>query len=94
MPRLHDVRSVALNGAAAAWFRHVVSPLLHAPDQLQAAMLDGADAAAVRVHVPVRAAAQRGCFAGPAGRGCALSGDELLIAARVRGEPMSWEAAQ
>ena len=82
MQQLCAVRSVSPAGQGAmGWFRHVVRPLRMAQEAVLACI--------ARQHLE-RPYAGR-CFAGHEGGGCELSRDELAVAARVAGEPMSWE---
>lgn len=81
------VRVVPRTAEAAGWFRHVVRPLMSPPVQVVAA-LDDAAAASARGRGPYAGR----CFGAGEGAGCPLSLAEQRIAARVDGEPMSWEA--
>lgn len=76
-----------------AWFRHVVRPLMGPAGAASAAILDGAGGRSLRERDVGEAGLVLGCFSGPDGAGCPLSAAELEIAARVKWEPMSWEAA-
>lgn len=91
LQQARQVRVVPRSAPAAGWFRHVVRPLLSPPGAVGAAILDGGPGhAGLRGAAPGRAYPGR-CFAGGEG-GCPLSLQELRIADRVAGEPMSWEA--
>lgn len=88
--QVRAVRVVPRGAPAAGWFRRVVRPLLSPPSAVGAAILDAAPGhAGLRGAAPGRAYPGL-CFAGGEG-GCPLSLQELRIADRVAGEPMSWE---
>lgn len=93
MRQLPQVRAVRPGRQSLVWFQHVVRPLLRPPGAVGAAHADSARGHAGRDRAQARAPRALGCFAGPEGAGCALSCDELGIATRVQGEPLSWEVA-
>lgn len=94
MHQLQPVRAVQRTGQGMGWFQRVVRPLLCPPGALSAALADGAGGhAGLHCAPPARRPYTGGCFAGREGAGCGLSLDEMVIADRVAGEPMSWEVA-
>ncbi|WP_168921873.1 hypothetical protein [Polaromonas vacuolata] len=79
------------NAAALGWLLHTVRPLLRSSNRFGPAIETCAGSDAVRLSFAPRKPYTGGCFAGPEGAGCALSGAEQDLLDNIKTQSMSWE---